>query len=506
MKVNRQELFKLAGYLGGAFLVAGYIRYSVQEVLGNLEKALLGVGAALLIFSLVTNYRQIAAWFGTRSGRLGTNTALLTLAVVVILAIANFLGFRHHKRIDLTSEKLYSLSDQTKSIVSNLQKDVKILKFDRTEDIELRDRMTEYEDLSSRIDYEWVDPDKKREVALQYKISRIGEVVVTSGDRIERPQGTSEQELTNAILKVTRDQLKTVCFVEGHGERSLSDTQEEGFAAVEKTLKNENYEIKTISLAASNQPLSDCAVLVIAGPKQPFLAPEVAALGKYLDGGGKAMVLVDPETDPQLNEVFRAWNVELGNDTVIDVSAAGQMFGGGPYAPLVMSYGSHPITKDFARTMTIFPLARSVKVGSASGTGATTVSLLTTSEASWGETEIGPNKTPEMTEGKDAKGPLSLGVVATKTSGDKEGRLVVIGDSDFATNRAINFQRNGDLFMNSINWLAQDEDLISIRPKSQTNRRVDLTESQQNLLFWLLVAAMPVAVIGSGAYVWWKRR
>jgi ABC-type uncharacterized transport system involved in gliding motility auxiliary subunit len=505
MKVNRQELFKIAGYLGAAFLGAGYIRYSVLETWTWLEKGLLIAGGVLLLLSLIFNLKNILGLFRTRQGRLGTNTAVLTVAVIVILVILNVLGYRHHKRVDLTAEKLYSLSDQTKKIVTGLQKDVKIMKFDQNEDVDLRDRMAEYKDLSRRLTYEWIDPQKKPEIARQYAVTRLGEVVIAAGNRTERPSGTSEQELANAILKVTRETLKKVCFLEGHGEKALTDNEPTGYAAVEKNLKDENYETQTIALASATQVPADCAVLVVAGPKQSLLAPEVAMIGKYLDSGGKAMLLFDPDTDPAAGDLLKAWNVQLDNDTVIDVSAASQRFGTGPYAPIVLNYGAHPITRDFGRTMTAFPLARSIKVGEASGSGATTTSILTTSESSWGETELKPNVPPQLGP-TDTKGPVTLGVAATKTTEGKEGRLLVIGDSDFASNGAIRFQRNGDLFLNSVNWLAQDEDLISIRPKSSTNRRVDLTESQRNTLFWLLVALIPVAVIGSGGYIWWKRK
>jgi ABC-type uncharacterized transport system involved in gliding motility auxiliary subunit len=505
MKVNRQELFKIAGYLGAAFLVAGYVRYSVLENWTRLEIGLLIAGGVLLLVSLIFNLKNILTLFRTRQGRLGTNTAVLTIAVIVILVIINVLGYRHHKRVDLTAEKLYSLSDQTKKIVAGLQQDVKIMKFDQNEDVDLRDRMAEYKDLSRRLTYEWIDPQKKPEIARQYAVTRLGEVVIAAGNRTERPSGTSEQELANAILKVTRETLKKVCFLEGHGEKSLTDNEPTGYAAVEKNLKDENYETQTIRLVSATQVPADCAVLVVAGPKQPLLPPEASMIGKYLDGGGKAMLLLDPDMDPAAGDLLKAWNVQLNNDTVIDVSAASQMVRAGPYAPIVMSYGAHPITRDFGRTMTVFPLARSIKVGEASGSGATTTSILNTSESSWGETEVKPDVPPQLGP-TDTKGPVTLGVAATKTTEGKEGRLLVIGDSDFASNGAIRFQRNGDLFLNSVNWLAQDEDLISIRPKSSTNRRVDLTESQRNTLFWLLVALIPLAVIGSGGYIWWKRK
>jgi ABC-type uncharacterized transport system involved in gliding motility auxiliary subunit len=226
-------------------------------------------------------------------------------------------------------------------------------------------------------------------------------------------------------------------------------------------------------------------------------------IGKYLDGGGKAMLLLDPQSDSNLNDVLASWNVELGNDIVIDVSGVGRLTGS-PAIPLVVKYGSHPITKDMTDTMTFFPLVRSVSMGKSSSGGASGTELLKTSEQSWAATDLKDAGT--FHDGKDKKGPISLGVAVTKSTGDKEGRLVVIGDSDFAVNEAIEFQSNGNLFLNSINWLAQDEDMISIRPKAPETRSVTMTVSQQNLLFWLTLALMPGIVIASGVYIWWKRR
>ena len=225
MKINRNELVKIAGYLGAGLLVAGYGRYLIHSVWTKWEIGMVSAGAVLLLISLAANFRQIIDAFRGRSARLGANTVILSAAVIALFAIVNFLGYRHHKRIDLTAEKLYSLSDQTRKIVSGLQKDIKIIKFDEKDDQSLKDQMTEYRDLSNRLTYEQVDPRVKPEIAKQYQVSRMGEVVVASGSRIERPQGTSEQELTNAILKVTRDTLKTICFIEGHDEKAISNSE-----------------------------------------------------------------------------------------------------------------------------------------------------------------------------------------------------------------------------------------------------------------------------------------
>jgi len=504
MKTSRKEISTIIAIVGPLMLVGGYIRYSVRESMGPLNLTLLIAGGVLTIAAIVLNYRSIRESSRKRSTKLGANTMVMTLAVLAILGFANFLGYRHHKRVDLTSDKLYSLSDQTRKIVTDLKKDVKVILFDKEDSQRLGDQMKEYRNLSSRFSFEHIDPQKNLAVASQYKVTHPGEVLVICGDHVERPKDTTEESMINAILKVTRDSLKKIYFTEGHGEKRLASTNEgDGYGVVDKSLKNENYETKTINLVVTNDVPTDCDVLVIAGPKQSLFPQEAAAIGKFLEKGGKAMLLLDPDTDPKVDDVLHAWGIELGNNTVVDASGVGRFFQLGPGAPLAKTYGSHAITKGFEGTMTFFPLSRSVD--SNKSTSANTVDLLKTSEESWAETEI-KGGSVQYDEGKDKKGPITLGVAGTKMNGDKEARLVVIGDSDFAANQFFGIQRNGDLFMNSINWLAQDEDLISIRPKNPSDRKVSMTEADQNQLFWIALVLMPLATIGSGVFIWWRRR
>ncbi len=505
MNTNRQEIIKMAGFIGAAMAIAGYVRHTIEDIWGWFNLSLLIVGGVLLLASIALNYKDIIEYFRGRSGRLSANMALLTVAVVGLIAIANFLGYRHHKRYDLTAEGLFSLSDQTKKVLGGLQKDVKVIRFDKEDNPQIADQMNEFKYQSKRISYEWIDAVEKPGAARNYA-AKNGELIVTTGEgeqrRIERLQQADEQSLVNAILKVTRETLKTICFTEGHEEKTLTDA----YSQADAKLKSENYLIQTINLATSKQIPSECSVVVVAGPKTSFLAPEASMLGQYLDNGGKAMILLDPETDHQLDDVLKKWAIEVGNDFVLDFSQAGQMFGGGPVAPLVFNYGQHPITQNFTRSMTIFPQARSVKVIPASGSGVNASTLLTASPESWGETDLKEGVEPTLDD-KDTKGPVTLGAVASKSLGEnKETRLVVIGDSDFASNQAFRFQRNGDLFANSINWLAQDEDLISIRPKTATNRSVTMSGAQLNTFWWLVVVVLPLGIIGIGTFIWWKRR
>lgn len=502
MELSRKDLFKYLGTLGLALLVITYLWYSTTEVMGKLKGALMILGALLIVVSLAANFGAILESMQKRSTRLGANSALVLLAALAIFGFVNFLGYRHHKKFDLTAEKLYSLSDQTIKTMTSLDKDVKVYYFSKVDE-PVAGEVEKYRYYTKRLTYERIDLQARPEMASQFRGIRPGETVVAAGQRTEKLTNVDEQSLTSAIMKVTREKAKTVCFVEGHGEREMAGGGSEGYQGVDTKLKGDNYDTKAVNLVSTNKIPEDCSVLVLAGPKKPLLAPEAEMVKKFLNDGGKLMLELDPEADPELSELVKDWGIEVRKDTVLDTSGVGRLFGTGPAVPLVIQYGSHPITKDFGRnSMTFFPLARSLKAESKGDV--TVTDLLKTSDASFGETELQGNEA-KFDEGKDNKGPLTLGVAATKKVGGKEARLVVIGDSDFASNAYQRQSANGDLFVNSVNWLAQEEDLISIRPKSQTNRDVNASATAEKILLWMSLL-LPLAVIGAGIQIWWKRR
>src|SRR5207244_5603673 len=161
-----------------------------------------------------------------------------------------------------------------------------------------------------------------------------------SSSQNETLTGTEEQDITNAIIKVTRDAVKTVCFVEGHGEKSIASGEQDGLQGGDKALKSEGYQTKTVNLVSSGAVPSDCSVLVDAGPKQSLFPQEAGFIAKYLDGGGRVLLLLDPETDPKVDSVLDAWNIALGSNVVIDASGVGRLLGTAPAVPLVVDYGS----------------------------------------------------------------------------------------------------------------------------------------------------------------------
>src|SRR5579885_3018447 len=425
---------------GLALAAAGLVRYSTQGELTRLSEGLLIGGGVLFVAGLVLSYREIIAFFSVRSSQLGANALTITVLVLVVLGLINFLGCRHKRQDD---------------------------------------------------------------------VKHMNDVVVSSGSHNETLTGTGEQDITNAIIKVTRDTVKTICFVDGHGEKSLSSGEGDGLEGDDKALKNEGYQTKTVNLVSSGEVPNDCSVLVDAGPKQALFPQEAGFISKYLDNGGRVLLLLDPETDPKVDSVLDAWNVSLGSNVVIDASGVGRLFGTGPAVPLVVDYGANPIVQNFTGTMTFFNLARTVSIKDKSKSDPEATELLKTSPRSFTVPNL---KTKEVRydPAKDQAGPLSLGVAAERKSGSgaasKDSRLVVIGNSAFATNQWAGLQRNGDLFVNTINWLAQDEDLISVRPKNPTNRRVILTETQQRELVLASLFFLPGLVLMSGAVIWFKRR
>jgi ABC-type uncharacterized transport system involved in gliding motility auxiliary subunit len=510
MKRDLQKLGEIVAIFGAAFLLSGYLRYTIQGEIEKVSKWLLIGGAVFLVVGLAMCYKGIIKFFSKRSSQLGTNTSILVVGVLAILVVLNYLGFQYHKRFDLTTEKSFTLSDQTKKVVGGLTSDINVIRFSKTPDSNFEDLLTEYHNLSPHLKYQTVDPQQKPDVAKDYGAQSMGDVIVGAGDRKQAVENSAEgslneEALTSAILKVTQTQSKETCFITGHGEKSTGASDEHGYSTVAEGLKKEGYTSKDVNLVQAGSVPADCSVVIIAGPTKPYFPQESQAVLKYLDGGGKLLVEIDPDTDAKLDDIFKEWNIEVGNNYVIDASGVGQLIGAGPVVPLVVDYGQSPITKGLSQQMTFFPLARTVSIADKSKTDGQPVELLKTSGRSFTTAKLADKV--QFNPKTDQSGPLSLGVASSGVGTAINGRLVVIGDSDFASNEGVNGPGdNSDLFYNAVDWLAQQENQISIRPKLPTDRHITMTEAQRAALTWLDMFFLPGIVIISGLAVWWRRR
>lgn len=457
------------------------------------------------------------AWKDRILGRRGerfleaVNLAVYTAVAVAIVVLANWFVDRHNRRWDLTPNQSYSLSPQTTKVLKELKNDLTIYVFDRESGFRgRRDLLDNYSALTHRVTVRYVDPDRQPSLAGQFGIRNYGTVVVAGGDRHFEAQSSTEEGLTNAIVRLLKGQ-KTVYFIQGHGERDVDSSDRAGYGRVKKQLESENRQVKTLVLLRKMEVPADCSLLVIAGPRNDFLAQEVETIKKYLTGGGRALFLLDPGMElTNLAKLLADWNVTLRNDLAIDENPVAQLVGASPSMPLILKYGSSPIVQPLARTATLFPLTRSFEVGKEYKAGVSAESLCETSPDSFGVADFDPKvREVRYRAGKDTKGPLSVAVAGTIAGeGEKktEGRFVAVGTSMLAVNTYLPFEGNRDLFMNMVNWLSAEEDLISIRPKPPESQRLNMTAQQMRRVLYLGVFGLPILIIALGTSVWWRRR
>lgn len=460
----------------------------------------------------------------SRTFKYGSNAFVSVIVVLGIVVLVNYLFNTYRYRYDATPGKIHSLSDQTITVLKDLEKEVQVTAFfKKDEGQRFQDMLKEYRYHSKKLSYEFIDPDTNPAMAKRYGIRAYGTSVLESGEREEKIESQEEKDLTNALIKVTRDRNKVIYFTQGHGE---ADTDEEvareGYSQIRDRLKDVNYDVKKIVLAQEGEIPEDCAALVVAGPKTAFFPNEVGLISMYLDRGGSAMFLLDPTIKSGLEDMLRAWSIEVGDDFVVDFGVMAQLFGVRDRAmPVTTSYGDHPITEKHKSLMTFYPLVRSVSLAEQMGEGMTGAELVKTTPQSWAETDLSALTTAsaKISQGpEDRAGPISLAAAVTSESripeageaseeeGKRKSRIVAFGDSDFANNQFFAQQGNGDLLLNAISWLLEEEELISIRPKGPRFSPISLTARDGKVIFWLSVILLPAVVLVAGVAVWWKRR
>jgi ABC-type uncharacterized transport system involved in gliding motility auxiliary subunit len=519
---------------GVAALFLAFVFYSVQGEWDWRAQTLFYAGLALILAYGITHFSEVRKSLKTRRARYGGSAGLSVALVLGILILVNFLNFRYHSRMDLTEDQLYSLSEQSRKVVENLKTEIQIIGFFRGEAGRLgfEDLVKEYRDVSSRVEYEIVDSEEEPSRVAQYEISTHGQVVILNGPKKEMIDNADEQKITNAIIKITREEEKVIYFLQGHGERGLDNVEAEGFSTAGEEIEKQNYRIEAYNLAQENALPENATVIASVGPKMNFLPTEVALLKSFLEEGGKFLLLVDPQTEFQMNDFLAEYGLGLGDKVVIDASGIGQIFGLGAAAPLVAEYADHAMTRELSDSMTFFPMAQNVTTSSSSLDYRTT-DLLFTSARSWAESDLKDGQAA-FDEGQDVEGPVQLAVVATKSieagseeesegegaaqgqgeasEGDaaaatpREARLVLFGDSDFASNAYFNSVANGDLLLMTISWLAEEADLMAIRPRDVEDRRINVTFTQSRLIFWGTVVLFPLVTLVVGTMIWLRRR
>lgn len=459
-----------------------------------------------------------------------SSTALGSIAFVGILVLVALIGRYYSVRFDLTESKRYSISDQSQKIIKSLKDDINIKGFYQETDpnsTKTRDLLKTYQYYSKKIQYQTVDPDREPSLAKHYQVRSYGTLVLEGYGKIQTVTTADEETITNAILKLTQEQQRVVYFLTGHGERDATNFDKDGYSTAKAAIERENFQIKALNLLADPKIPDNAALVVIARPQKPLLETELGALRQYLERNGNVMVLLEPFSDGGLEDFLKEQGIIISSDIVVDNMS--RVFGASYLIPVITQYGSHQITDGF-NIACFFPTVRSVHSAKDIPDNVNLTELASTSSYSWSDAEfrLGQQSPPEFDQAKDTKGPINvvaIAVISTKTSEagkDKDqeksakssetaasggqAQLLVFGDSDFASNNYFNLQGNSDFLLNSINFMAQQENLISIERPKTTGSPLFLSPSQERLLFWVGLLLMPMVVLTSGIAVFWLRR
>jgi ABC-type uncharacterized transport system involved in gliding motility auxiliary subunit len=453
-------------------------------------------------------------WIEARQTKYAAYVTVYLAVILAIVSVANVLANRYNKSYDSTSNKRYSLSDQTAKIVRGLSQPAAVTYFDQASKFpEAKDLLERYTTLSPKVHLDYVDPDKNPQAARAAGITKYGTTIVQIGAKKEEAKNMTEEDVTGAFIRDLKNNTRTVCFVSGTGEHQIDDTDRNGFSKLKDILGKDDYKVNSISLLEKAEVPADCTVIVVGGPKNDYQQPEVDAIKKYVEQGGRALFLLDPPLkigkptadNEALTSVLQGWGVSAEKDLLLDENPVGQLMGVGPQVALISSYASHPIVNEMKGTATGFPLSRTLTI---KNTDKSTVQkLFDSSETSFATTKLdSPNV--NSNDPKNKKGPLTIAAAGSyKTSKENsEGRFVVIGTSIWAANSFLNFNGNADFASNTMNWLSSDEDLISIRPKPQEDRKITMTRAQFG---WVRLSSqflLPAALLLAGLSVWWRRR
>ena len=450
-----------------------------------------------------------------RQARYGSNSLIITLAFIGIIIVVNTLAYQNPGFLgapwDLTEDQTNTLAPETLQALATLPGKVTATAF-YTESL---DRSSAEEMLlkfktngDGKFDYKFVNPDLDPLSAREAGITGDGKILLQMGETKEIASFADESELTKTLIRLISPEARVVYFLQGHGEPAFESGQV-SFSLAKTTLESKNYTVNTLNLLSTNSIPEDALAIIIAGPMKPISASEVSLLKEYVNAGGSLVVMEDPlisnefgdTPDPLAKYLTSDWGITLNDDVVIDLVNTQN-----PFQAVSSQYSfDHPITQNLTENyIVILPQARSISIGEPKENIVQTAIIMTT-EQSWGETELVAEETPAFSAEKDIPGPLNLAVAGENAA--TKGRVIVFGNSIFATDEIFDAYGNGNMFINSVDWASEQEDLLNITPRQQTTRTLDQIESWKLVLMVIVtIFVLPGLTIFFGISSWLSRR
>jgi len=451
---------------------------------------------------------KVRRFLSGRQARYGSNTLINAVAFIGILFVINMLVYQNPKSWDVTEDKSHTLAPETLQALNMLPAKVTATAFysARLSTTSVSQLLQDFKiNSNGKFDYRFVDPDLDPVAARQAGITGDGKILLTMGERHEIASYATEEELTRSLIRLISPETRVVYFITGHGEADISQSSNANLSSARSTLENKNYTVKTLNLAAENKIPEDARVIIVAGPTKPLSEQEVSLLKAYVEKGGSLIVLEDPlpltnfgeAPDPLADYLASTWGITLDNDIIITPSQQPLYAVAAGYDP------NHPITR--AMTMVvILPQARSISLG-VPPANVTLTGLIQTAQQAWGETNFTDTNNVKYDAGEDKAGPLTMAVAGENTS--TKGRVVVFGNSLFITDNAFNAYGNSDIFINAVDWAAEQENLIQITPRQPVQRSFKLPSQLQWIAILIgSIFVLPGLVILAGIASWISRR
>lgn len=520
--MKNENLFKIILASGTGLFVIGCLIAAIAGEFNIASIIFLILGFLLLFYVSFEKKDFLKQIITNRATRYGINAFIYSLLFIGIIAFIQAIFSIHTFQLDLTKNKKYSLSDQTKKVLQNLKNNIDIYYFYsvQSRNIQIEDTLRQYEKANPKIKFQAVDADRNPALAKKLNINKYGTIALNrkDNDAVERVDELTEQAVTNALIRIIKDKKKKIYFTRGHGEPSIDAPQNEktGLSVVKKEITNENYEVADIELFNSASVPDDCSILIISGPQIDLFDIEVKHIKKYLGKGGNLIVLYAPFVKlPKLESILKETGIEPDDDVIVDKFS--RMLGGDFLMPIISQYESHDITKAF-NIASFFPLSRSFEIKKEIS-GITTQVIAKTNPGSWGETDLNGVKKGQagFNDKADKTAPLNVMVISNidnsifkidpdTATGTGKAKVVAFGSSEFINNTYLSVSGNRDLFLNTISFLAEQGELISIRAKDRSFEPLFMSKIQGRMLFILPTILLPLLVLAIGIMVFIKRK
>ncbi len=515
--MQSKPFYQLSGLLSLLGLLALLTGLIVMVLLPGIRIAawgLLGLGVLLLATAFFIDFRKVSGAITGRRGRFSTGTTVMASIFIGITLLVNAISIGNYHRFDVTGLSQFTLTSQTQNILSEMETPVQVLAFFTPNDpygirSYANSLLDEYQNYTDKLRVEEIDPDEHPDQADLYNVVQYQTIVFESGNlrRLVTPQEIMEQaehSFTSAILEVTGIVQKKVYFLTGHGETDIYAN----YSQARQGLLDNLYNVDTLDLVVTPSIPEDTSALIIAGPRRSLASSEVEIIKDYLENNGWLMILLNPGYPPEFKQLISDWGIDIADGTVIDPSSYVSPSIDSPIVPRTRNF--------FGLTETYFPGATAIIPQEGYPDNIMLQPLFYTSQDSWLEKDYDPLSEPEFVEGTDLKGPLSLGIlVAAVTASSGEGetfdesvltRLVIVGDSDFASDKHFYNGDNGNLFLNLVELLTAGKELISIERKVLPFRRLVVSQEIANFINISSISLLPVLVLLLGGIIWWRRR